>query len=174
MEQMDKQQVLHSLSMTDCIRLMRTVLREHAQGKGQQYLRTVTCLPGNDLFGFMPAHLGAGDYFGAKVITVFPGNHQVGLPSHQGSVLLFDAQHGTLQFMADGDAITQIRKGPLRQERAQMIRQFPAGPARRRTPGPSGGRGTGPLPSGSYCPDSAADRCRRVGCTPGKRAKIRR
>ena len=97
MEQMDKQQVLHSLSMTDCIRLMRTVLREHAQGKGQQYLRTVTCLPGNDLFGFMPAHLGTGDYFGAKVITVFPGNHQVGLPSHQGSVLLFDAQHGTLQ-----------------------------------------------------------------------------
>ena len=41
MEQMDKQQVLHSLSMTDCIRLMRTVLREQAQGKGQQYLRTV-------------------------------------------------------------------------------------------------------------------------------------
>ena len=36
MEQMDKQQVLHSLSMTDCIRLMRTVLREHAQGKGRQ------------------------------------------------------------------------------------------------------------------------------------------
>lgn len=46
MEQMDKQQVLHSLSMTDCIRLMRTVLREHAQGKGQQYLRTVTRLAG--------------------------------------------------------------------------------------------------------------------------------
>ena len=168
MEQMDKQQVLHSLSMTDCIRLMRTVLREHAQGKGQQYLRTVTCLPGNDLFGFMPAHLGAGDYFGAKVITVFPGNHQVGLPSHQGSVLLFDAQHGTLQFMADGDAITQIRTGAVSAVATDLLAS-----ARRRTPGLLGA-GAQPLPSGSYCPDSAADRCRRVGCTPGKRAKIRR
>lgn len=127
MEQMDKQQVLHSLSMTDCIRLMRTVLREHAQGKGQQYLRTVTCLPGNDLFGFMPAHLGTGDYFGAKVITVFPGNHQVGLPSHQGSVLLFDAQHGTLQFMADGDAITQIRTGAVSAVATDLLAQPGAG-----------------------------------------------
>ena len=72
MEQMDKQQVLHSLSMTDCIRLMRTVLREHAQGKGQQYLRTVTRLPGNDLFGFMPAHLGTGNYFALRSSPFFP------------------------------------------------------------------------------------------------------
>lgn len=127
MEQMDKQQVLHSLSMTDCIRLMRTVLREHAQGKGQQYLRTVTRLPGNDLFGFMPAHLGTGNYFGAKIITVFPGNHQVGLPSHQGSVLLFDAQHGTLQFMADGDAITQIRIGAVSAVATDLLAQPGAG-----------------------------------------------
>lgn len=89
----------------------------------------------------MPAHLGAGDYFGAKVITVFPGNHQVGLPSHQGSVLLFDAQHGTLQFMADGDAITQIRTGAV-----SAVAHRPAGPAGRGRLALSGGRGTGPLP----------------------------
>lgn len=169
MEQMDKQQVLHSLSMTDCIRLMRTVLREHAQGKGQQYLRTVTRLPGNDLFGFMPAHLGTGDYFGAKIITVFPGNHQVGLPSHQGSVLLFDAQHGTLQFMADGDAITQIRTGAVSAVATDLLAQPGAG---RLALLGAGAQGRSHLEAIALI--RAADRCRRVGCTPGKRAKIRR
>ncbi len=113
MEQMDKRQVLRRLSMAGCIGLMRTVLQDDAEGKTRQYLRTVTPLPGNNLLGFMPAYLGTGDYFGAKVITVFPGNHQAGLPSHQGSVLLFDAEHGALRFMADGDAITQIRTGAV-------------------------------------------------------------
>lgn len=113
MEQMDKRQVLRRLSMAGCIGLMRTVLQDNAEGKSRQYLRTVTPLPGNNLLGFMPAYLGTGDYFGAKVITVFPGNHQAGLPSHQGSVLLFDAEHGALRFMADGDAITQIRTGAV-------------------------------------------------------------
>ena len=96
MEQMDKRQVLRRLSMAGCIGLMRTVLQDDAEGKSRQYLRTVTPLPGNNLLGFMPAYLGTGDYFGAKVITVFPGNHQAGLPSHQGSVLLFDAEHGAV------------------------------------------------------------------------------
>ena len=113
MEQMDKRQVLRRLSMAGCIGLMRTVLQDDAEGKSRQYLRTVTPLPGNNLLGFMPAYLGTGDYFGAKVITVFPGNHQAGLPSHQGSGLLFDAEHGALRLMADGDAITQIRTGAV-------------------------------------------------------------
>ena len=113
MEQMNKQQVLQCLPMKECIRLMRTTLQDYAQGKSRQYLRTVTPLPENKLLGFMPAYLGDHEYFGAKVITVFPGNHQAGLPSHQGSVLLFDAEHGSLHFMADGDAITQIRTGAV-------------------------------------------------------------
>ncbi|MDD3192982.1 MAG: ornithine cyclodeaminase family protein [Oscillospiraceae bacterium] len=113
MEQMDRRQVLRHLSMKDCIELMRATLRDYAQGKSLQYLRTVTRLPADNLFGFMPAYLGDHDYFGAKVITVFPGNHQAGLPSHQGGVLLFDADRGTPCFMADGDAITQIRTGAV-------------------------------------------------------------
>ena len=109
----EKEEVEQKLTMPICIGLMRTVLQDDAEGKSRQYLRTVTPLPGNNLLGFMPAYLGTGDYFGAKVITVFPGNHQAGLPSHQGSVLLFDAEHGALRFMADGDAITQIRTGAV-------------------------------------------------------------
>lgn len=74
-----------------------------------QYLRTVTPLPSGDIMGYMPAAVSGA--FGAKVITVFHHNGEKGLPSHQGSVLLFDGETGTLQAMLDGGAITEIRTG---------------------------------------------------------------
>ena len=64
-----------------------------------QYLRTVTQLPSGDIMGYMPAAVSGA--FGAKVITVFHHNSEKGLPSHQGSVLLFDGETGTLQAMLD-------------------------------------------------------------------------
>lgn len=57
-----------------------------------QYLRTVTPLPSGDIMGYMPAAVSGA--FGAKVITVFHHNGEKGLPSHQGSVLLFDGETG--------------------------------------------------------------------------------
>lgn len=59
--------------------------------------------------GYMPAAVSGA--FGTKVITVFHHNSEKGLPSHQGSVLLFDGETGTLQAMLDGGAITEIRTG---------------------------------------------------------------
>ena len=113
MKQLNKSQVIEKLTVPACIDLMRRTLADYSAGKSLQYLRTVTPLPHHNLFGFMPAYLGDGDYFGAKVITVFHGNHEKGLPSHQGSVLLFDSESGSLHFMADGDAITMIRTGAV-------------------------------------------------------------
>jgi ornithine cyclodeaminase len=66
----------------------------------------------------MPAHLeidragdgGAPAYLsGAKVVSVFPGNHAAGLDSHQGFVLLFETGHGRPLAVADAAAITAVR-----------------------------------------------------------------
>ena len=57
----------------------------------------------------MPAYLGAPAAVGAKVITVFPGNHGTAFDSHQGAVLVFDTVHGSLQALLDASAITAIR-----------------------------------------------------------------
>ncbi len=46
---------------------------------------------------------------GAKLLTLFPGNHARGIPSHQGVVLLFDADTGSLRAVADAEAITALR-----------------------------------------------------------------
>ena len=97
---MERQDVFALLSPARCTDLMEETLVGLEQGRGKQYLRGVTMLPSQDILGFMPAYLDE-EFFGAKVITVFHRNREAGYPSHQGSVLLFDTPHGSLQAMVD-------------------------------------------------------------------------
>lgn len=56
----------------------------------------------------MPAWRSDG-YFGIKVVNVFPGNSQRGLPGLHSSYLLFDVQTGRPLAQIDGDVITVRR-----------------------------------------------------------------
>ncbi len=57
----------------------------------------------------MPAWLGEPLALGAKIISVFPQNRQVGMESHQGLVALFETEHGALRAIVHAGAITAIR-----------------------------------------------------------------
>src|SRR5919108_494131 len=46
------------------------------------------------ILGAMPVHL-PGVALGAKLVSVFPGNHERGLPSHQALIVVFDEHDGT-------------------------------------------------------------------------------
>jgi ornithine cyclodeaminase/alanine dehydrogenase-like protein (mu-crystallin family) len=46
-----------------------------------------------------------------KLVSVFPGNHHRGLPSHQALITLFDEKDGTPLAVMDGTYITAIRTG---------------------------------------------------------------
>jgi ornithine cyclodeaminase len=107
------QEVARLLTMEKCEALMRGVLSGLAAGKYLQPLRSILRLPGENLFGFMPASLGDGDYFGAKLVTAFHRNTEAGLPSHMGYVLLFEPEHGNLVAMVDATKITEIRTGAV-------------------------------------------------------------
>lgn len=101
------------LDMATCIRLMREGLSALENGSAMQPLRSVNKLPHGNLFGFMPAYLGDGDYFGAKVITAFHDNIGTEYPSHMGYVMIFEAVHGSFVGMADCGVITEIRTGAV-------------------------------------------------------------
>ena len=102
--------VVELLSMTDCIDVMGRALGALTRGESILPLRTVMKLPsGKDFFAVMPAFAASPDSMGAKVITVFPGNHGTSLDSHQGAVLLLDAATGTVQALLDAASITAIR-----------------------------------------------------------------
>lgn len=99
------------LSMSVCLDLMRTALRELEMGNWTQPVRSIALLPGGEKFGFMPAYLG--NCFGAKVLSAFPQNAGTAYPSHIGYVMLFEAEHGSFIGMADASVITEIRTGAV-------------------------------------------------------------
>src|SRR3954468_24633390 len=103
-------------TMDDCIDVMANALAGLARGESMVPLRTMMRLPNqNDIFALMPAYVGAQSSdpwlpaVGAKIISVFPGNHGTELDSHQGAVLLFNASNGSLDAVLDATAITSIR-----------------------------------------------------------------
>jgi ornithine cyclodeaminase/alanine dehydrogenase-like protein (mu-crystallin family) len=115
---LDREDVLDLLPMEEAIEAMAAAFAALAAGRAVQPLRSALWLPDRrGLLGTMPAHLdaakdgSAGPVYlsGAKVVSVFPGNHDAGLDSHQGFVLLFEAGHGRPLAVADAAAITAVR-----------------------------------------------------------------
>lgn len=95
--------------MQSCIQLMRDTLAALARGEATQVLRTAMKLEGRNVLGVMPSAFQSKNIAGTKVITVMPENSQKGLPSHQGIVIVFETQTGTLKAVVEGEAITAIR-----------------------------------------------------------------
>jgi ornithine cyclodeaminase/alanine dehydrogenase-like protein (mu-crystallin family) len=98
------------LPMPACVELMAETLATLARGDAVLPLRTILLIPETkNAFGVMPAYLGTPKAIGAKIITVYPDNHGTEFDSHQGAVLLFDPDNGSLAAILDATAITTIR-----------------------------------------------------------------
>ena len=102
--------VVRLLPMSACIDVMASTLATLARGDALLPLRTVILIPNsNDAFAVMPAYIGSPKTMGAKIITVWPGNHGTQFDSHQGAVLLFDGENGSLSALLDATSVTTIR-----------------------------------------------------------------
>jgi alanine dehydrogenase len=102
------------LPMRDCIEVMRDALAALARGKALVPLRMVMRMPdASGFLGLMPGHIAADGgregALGMKAVSVFPGNAARGIDTHQGAVLLFEADTGRLSALMDGATITAIR-----------------------------------------------------------------
>ncbi len=107
---LNQSEVTQLLPMRECISVMEAALRALAQEKAVQPLRTKMWLPEKfGLLGMMPSYLSEPKALGIKVISIFPHNQSSQFDSHQGAVLLFDAEHGQLLAMMDASSITAIR-----------------------------------------------------------------
>ncbi|MFI5185736.1 MAG: ornithine cyclodeaminase family protein [Chitinophagales bacterium] len=98
------------LPMEECIEVMEKMFRSLAARETMQPLRSLMWLPEKKgLLGMMPGHSKDLGVMGIKVISVFHANREAGLPSHQGVVMLFDAEHGQPLMLFDAQEITAIR-----------------------------------------------------------------
>jgi len=106
----NKEKIASLLPMDECIVVMEKMFHSMANGDCIQPLRSMMWLPGRaGLLGMMPGHAESMGVMGIKVISVFHGNRDAGLPSHQGVVILFDAKHGQPLMLFDATEITAIR-----------------------------------------------------------------
>jgi ornithine cyclodeaminase len=104
------EEVERLLPMNRCIEVMARTLASLSRGEAVNPLRAVIQLPNPpNMLGLMPAALSEPMVFGAKVISVFPGNRAAGLESHQGFVALFESDAGRPIALVDASAITAIR-----------------------------------------------------------------
>lgn len=103
-------EVQQLLPIDQCIAAMEDTLTALAHGKAMNPLRQVLHLPDNrGLLGIMPGYVESLNSFGLKVVSVFHNNKGTEHDSHQGAVLVFDADHGSLKAIVDGSSITAIR-----------------------------------------------------------------
>ena len=102
------EEVARRLTYQACLPLMREAMIALSQGRTKQLLRQIIDLGGGNAFGVMPGSLDDGP-FGAKLVSVFPGNVAAGGLSHQGAVLLFDPATGAPTAVIDAGELTAIR-----------------------------------------------------------------
>ena len=108
------------LPMGECIDVMADAFQALADGRATVPNRT--SLPVDSLGGtlfLMPATMrgvdekadapGNGAWFGAKMLSIAPGNHPTGRASHQGVIVLFEGRYGSPVAVIDAGAVTAIR-----------------------------------------------------------------
>src|ERR1700733_14671281 len=105
----EREEVAQRLTYEVCIPIVRDAMIAFSKGATKQTLRSVIPLSGGRLFGIMPGALGSHAIFGAKLISVFHENFARGVPSHQGLIVLFDAESGAPVCAVHAGGVTAIR-----------------------------------------------------------------
>ena len=88
--------------------------------------RTAAHVPDAGLVGLMGGYV-PGVALEVKLVSVFPGNHGRGVPSHQALIALFDERDGTPVALMDGTHITAIRTGGTAAVAARALAREDAG-----------------------------------------------
>jgi len=116
------------LPIDECMEAMAAALTALSHGKAINPLRQVLHLPDRrGLLGIMPGHLEGLNSLGLKVVSVFHNNRGTEHDSHQGAVLVFEAEHGCLQALVDASAITAIRTAAVSGVATRLLAREDAG-----------------------------------------------
>src|SRR5258708_5282921 len=103
-------QVPALLPMDERMTVMADALATLARGRAILPLRPMLHLPEQKgILGMMPAYRETPEARGVKLITVFPRNHGTAYDSHQGVVVLFEPEHGSIAAIIDASSVTAIR-----------------------------------------------------------------
>lgn len=104
--------------MRDAIELMKSVFAANSRGETISPLRTPINVPdGSGVVLFMPAYVPssttAAAATGAKIVSVFGGNRELGIPTINAIVVMIDPTTGQALGLLEGATITALRTGAV-------------------------------------------------------------
>ncbi len=104
--------------MRDAIELMKSVFAANSRGETISPLRTPVNMPdGSGVVLFMPAFVPASESSpaatGAKIVSVFGGNRERGIPTINAIVVMVDPTTGQPLGLLEGATITALRTGAV-------------------------------------------------------------
>ena len=106
-------EVVETLDYRSCIAAVREAMARLSADQVDQPLREVLTIGDRRFFGIMPGRLSGTDYFGAKLIGVFPDLSGGSGQRHRGVVVLFEGEGGAPVCVADAEEITTIRTAAM-------------------------------------------------------------
>jgi alanine dehydrogenase len=109
---LNAQEVSQALPMQQAIPAMKQAFQQYSSGQADLPLRTridVSTHDGSTLF--MPALLAESESFAIKVVSVFPGNASLDLPTIHAIVVAIDPQTGAPIAVLEAASLTAIRTG---------------------------------------------------------------
>ena len=99
--------------MPDAIDLMKVAFQELSAGRAESPLRSVVPVADGAVTLLMPAYVPAANALGFKVVSVFEGNRQKGLPTISAMVCLIDESTGVPAAILNGAYLTALRTGAV-------------------------------------------------------------
>ncbi|MDQ4044951.1 MAG: ornithine cyclodeaminase, partial [Chloroflexota bacterium] len=110
---LDRSDVRELVPMGDAIELMKIAFRELSAGRAEAPLRGVVPVTEGAVTLLMPAYVPAAEALGFKVVSVFEGNRERGLPTISAMVCLIDAETGVPAAIMNGAYLTALRTGAV-------------------------------------------------------------
>jgi len=107
-----KDEVREAISMDQAIETVKAAFAQFSKGRARVPIRTQLGVPLHDgVTLFMPAYLEQTDELGMKMVSVFSGNIEQGLPTITAMVTLVDPETGLPTAILDGTYLTALRTG---------------------------------------------------------------
>ncbi len=111
---LSKADVQQAITMHQAIEVVKEAFAQLSTGQATVPLRVPLEVPERDAVTlFMPAYLAASGGMGAKVVSVFPHNAELGLPTIHAVVVLVNSATGQPQALLDGTYLTALRTGAV-------------------------------------------------------------
>jgi ornithine cyclodeaminase len=119
---LDRGQVEALLDIDALITALGAAMVDLSAGRASVPDRVAALVGDHDAFlAAMPGYLPAAGSLMTKLVSLFPGNTDAGLPTHQGLIVVFDAANGRPTALLDATAITAARTGACSALSARLL-----------------------------------------------------